>query len=271
MPTLVEHIDGGSLSVNDGVAELRRVYVLSGYTNQAQIVRALGTRVALTGSGGLQQQTLPKIGDIHPELKSLYAGSYDCQKLPKTADMWKITFTYRYNKPLGFQSTISEGPDALGFRETTARVTGKFDLCYRADPNFSSGIPPGDIGGEGVDVNGQPTSIMRVQYEIQFNTTVNSNIQSTLATYGTEVGTVCTGSPFGLPGEAVLYKGASITRIAQNAYRLTHSFLYDQWYHTIQTPKYTTDGQVVLDEDGKTAEVLAIAPFPSGGATSFTQ
>lgn len=268
MGTLIEHIDGASLSVNDGVAELKRVFVLTGYTSELQVIRDLGTSVTVT-TNSLSSAILPKIGDIHPTIKSLYAAAYNLQKVPKTPDSWKIDFTYRFNKPVNFNTEISAGPDALGFKETTARVTGKFDLCYRADPNFSDGIPGEDIGGQGVDVNGQPTSIMRSQYEIQFNETVNSNIGSVLKSYGEEVGTVCSGTVFGLKGAQVLYKGAAITRIAQNAYRLTHSYLYDQWYHTIQTPKFTTDGQVVLDENGNTATVLAVQPFPVGNAGSF--
>ena len=272
MGTIVENNDGGSLSVGDGVADLKRVFTLLGYENQLQIVRALGNSIDVDGSGGLETTILPKLGDAHPQFQNmLFASSYDLTKIPKSDEMWRISFTYKFNKPVNFQTggDVTRGPDALGYQDVSARVTGKFDLCYRANPNFSNSNPKGDIGGDPVDCNGQPTSIMRPQYEIQFNTTVDETISGALATYGAEVGTVCNGNVFGLDGSTVLYKGASITRIAQNSYRLTHSFLYDQWYHTIQTPKFTTDGQISLTQDGHHITVLAVDPFPIGDAANF--
>ncbi len=271
MGTAVEHIDGGALSVSPGVAESKRTFIMSGYPSQGSVVDVLGERINTTYDPSTDI-VIPKIGDRHPDFPAiLFAHAYELSKVPKSDGMWRLTFTYRFNEPTSFSTDITRGPDAIGFTETTARLTGKFDLCYRADPDFGANIPDNDIGGEPVDVNGEPTSIMRVQYEIQFNVTVNDTIQEILGTFGDQVGAVCGGPVFGLPGETVLYRGASISRIAQNAYRLTHTYLYDQWYHTIQTPDYTLDGQIELDEDGHCKTVFAIAPFPVGSAQTFIQ
>lgn len=269
MGKIREHIDGVALSVADGVADAKRVFILTEYTTPAAIVEDLGEQVT-DADNALQVITLPKIGDPHPDFPNiLFASSYDLVKLPKAVNSWKITWKYRFNQPTGFFSDITKGPDQLGFREVTARCTGKFDMTYRANPDFSNGVPTGDIGGEPVDINGQPVSMMRTQYEIQVNDTVNDNITNVLGTYGDQVGSVCGGSVFGLPGNAVLYRGASLTRIAQNAYRLTHTYLYDQWFHTLQAAEYTRDGMLNLDTYGQCVTVYAVQPFNVGSAQNF--
>ena len=266
MASGVEHNDGKSMSVGDGSAEAQRRFLLEGYANELLVLRnAFGSTITKTGSG-IDTVAIPKLRDPHDQFSRLFAYKYDLRCLPGTKDSWEAVFYYRKYQPTGLVDTsgLSMGPETVGYQEVSARCSGSFHDVYRANPNLpSNGIPnEADIGGEGVDAGGVPTSIMRQQYEISFATTDNSG---SLKTYGEAVGHRCEGTPFGLPGAAVLYRGANITRIGTNLFNIQHTYLYDDLYHLIQAPDYHPDGRPNIDyETGKFRTVRFVQPFPQG-------
>lgn len=268
MASGVEYIEGNSLAVGDGSAEATRVFRLEGYANELIAVRSgLGNTISKTGSGGLSTVTIPKINDKHPHFAVLFAYQYNMRSMPGTSDCWEVEFSYRRYQPTSQSNNngLSTGPEEVGFQEVTARCTGAFHDVYRANPNVPANGTPNDadIGGDGVDCGGVPTSVMRQQYEITFSVTANAG---SLKAFGEAVGQRCSSNVFGLDGAAVLYRGANIQRIGTNLFSVQHTYLFDSMYHLIQAPSYHKDGQPKIDySTGKFKDVTFVQPFPNDG------
>ena len=268
----IEHNDGRQLSVGDGKVNYRKVYILSEYTAELDIIADLGKSVS-DGAGGLT--ALPYIGQAHPVMRALFAWTYNLTKIPASSDMWRIEFEYRTVAPSSPRAApntggLTRGPDEVGFEEITANLTGSFALMYRADPAEDN--PNGtdfDIGGDPIDVAGNPTSVMRQQYEITVARTSTKQFDTNLSKYGEEVGTSGSSSIFGLEGGKMLYKGAQIQRVETQVYRVVHTWLYDNFAHLIQVPKYEADGTCQKTTTGNVKHVYHKQPFKKGQSHKF--
>lgn len=271
----VELLDTGSVNVGDGKVTIRRAFVMWPFPDEAHAIRGLKASYA-TGPGQSTTTLLPYIGAQHPDWRFMRAHSYNMVRHGGSGDdhAYRVEFEYRNVPNVGNTGSVPptptglpSGPDAISFEELTGKVTGSFILAYRGNPNPPSanvyGGAGGDIGGDPVDAGGQPTSQMRYQFEITKSIVTEQNFDNQLGDYGASVG--FRGDGFGLPGGSVLYRGAQISRIEANKYRVQHTYLYDQYYHALQVPKYDKDGQFDLDEDGHADVVYWKQPFPGGG------
>ncbi len=271
----VELIDTGQVSVGDGKVSIRRAFVMWPYPSEAAAIRALRNTYP-SGVGTTATVTLPYIGARHPDWSFMRAHSYNMVRHAGSGNdhAWRVEFEYRNVPNVGSSGGVPptptglpSGPDAISFEEMTGKVTGSFILAYRANPIEPSGIlfgpAAGDIGGTPCDAGGQPTSQMRYQFEITKSIVTEQNFENQLGAYGGSVGFRGTG--FGLASGSLLYRGASITRIEANKYRVQHTYLFDQHKHALQVPKYDKDGQFDLDEDGHADTVYWKQPFPEGG------
>ena len=270
--------DSTNLQVSDGKVTLRRRYRIWGTTFNREndvIQNAFGDQpVPVYESDGATVIRVPRLYDKDPVFGNLLVShSYTLQKLGGAVNTWDLEWEFRNvqwnSQTASTPGGLAAGPDAPGFEELTARITGSFTLGYRADPSPPTAVGgtemygpgAGDIGGDPIDAGGQPTSVMRYQYEIVRAQVVDQLFDQALASNAASVGT--RGSQFGLDSGSVLYRGSNINRIGTNRYRIQHSYLYDSNFHAIQTPKYNKDGLSDLDEDGHVDIVYWKQPFPS--------
>tara|TARA_R100001510_G_scaffold57782_1_gene67738 strand:+ start:6813 stop:7649 length:837 start_codon:yes stop_codon:yes gene_type:complete len=276
--TTVRELDASrSISVGEGKANLRKSYYFSGYNDEKSVIDTFGRTVVNDDS---TTTFVPFIGSKHTDadpngFSILICYRFDLNKQPGATDLWQVDFEYRsLQRPAaspGETTSVSTGPEAIGFEEQTARLTGNFDLMYRADTLPSDETTEDDIGGRSVDVGGQPTSVFRPKYEIQLAKTSTQQFSREIARYGEEVGTRNSRSVFGLKKGTLLYKGADITRITHGSYRVVHTWSYDSLFHVVQVPEYTADGQLPLNKEGRAKKVYQVQPFPLGSSHIFTQ
>jgi hypothetical protein len=265
MPTAIELNNGLSLQVGDGTVEAVRRFRLEGYSSQVLAVRAFDTTVTQTGGSGTV--VIPAIGRPHPDFDGLFAYKYQLDTIEGGVEQWDLSFHYRAVSPT-FQSTfaLTNGPMQVGFQEVTARTITNFVDAYRANPTFPTNGEPtdADIGGEGVGRGTTPTSVLRRQLEIVVSITQIPPID--IKAFAEDTGVRCQSDLFGgLPGSAILYQGASLRSIGIDLFTVQHSYLYDNFFHLIQTPVLDSIGNPIRDEEGRHATVKFVQPFPADG------
>lgn len=115
---------------------------------------------------------------------------------------------------------------------------------------FASGA---DIGGTSVDTNGKAKAYevpqQLVTIEVQYDRTLPSGspaAEPPWATYTSYVGTRNSTTFLGAPKGTLLYQGFQTAPIDSNYYRLSHTFLYDAWYHLEQIPAPNPTGEPIL-------------------------
>jgi hypothetical protein len=272
MPTVEELESTRNLTVGDGKVNLRKSYVFTGYADERSCVDVFGTTVGSTN--------VPFIRCRHSQVDSngwpqLFCFQYDLSRIVGSTSSWRVDFDFRSIQPAPAttnSNSIAQGPDEVGFDEMTGKVSASFENMYRANilpvENPADGA---DCGGTPVDVLGQPTSVLRKKYEIQMNKTSYQPFERDMGLFGAEVGTRTGAGIFGLPSGSCLYMGATITRIDHNAYRISHTWLYDQFFHTIQVPKYDPSGLLELDDKGCAKTVYLVQPFNTGRSADFAR
>jgi hypothetical protein len=128
---------------------------------------------------------------------------------------------------------------------------------YRKNPTyptdgtvaFSSGA---DIGGLKVDTNGKPKVYdvpqQLVTIETQYDRTLTAAspaAEPLWSLYTSYVGNRNSAVFLGFPVGTLLYQGFQ-TAPEDNYYRMSHTFLYDAWYHLDQIPAPNPTGEPVL-------------------------
>lgn len=110
-----------------------------------------------------------------------------------------------------------------------------------------------DIGGDKVDTNGKAKAYevpqQLVTLEVQYDRTLPSGsplAEPPWATYTSYVGTRNNATFLGAPKGTMLYQGFQTAPIDSNYYRLSHTFLYDAWYHLEQIPAPNPSGEPFL-------------------------
>ena len=271
MPAVNELEQTRSLTVSDGKVNLRKSYVFTDYATERACVDVFGTTVGSTN--------VPFIRCRHSQIDSggwpqLFCYQYDLSRVAGSKDTWRVDFDFRTIQPAPVtqnNNSVSQGPDEIGFEEMTGRVSASFENMYRANCLAVEFPNEGDCGGKPVDVLGQPTSVLRKKYEIQMNRTSYQPFERDMGSFGSEVGTRTSAEIFGLPSGSCLYMGATITRVEHNAYRITHTWMYDQYFHTIQVPKYDQTGLLELDSNGCAKTVYQVQPFNTGRSAEFAR
>ena len=138
-------------------------------------------------------------------------------------------------------------------RATVVRSTA----MYRKDPTFPSNgtvafSAGADIAGLKVDTNGKPKVYdvpqQLVTIETQYDRTLPQGspaAEPLWSVYTSYVGNRNSAVFLGFPIGTLLYQGFQ-TAPEDNYYRMSHTFLYDAWYHLDQIPAPNPTGEPVL-------------------------
>jgi hypothetical protein len=128
---------------------------------------------------------------------------------------------------------------------------------YRKSPTFPTNgtvtfSGAGDIGGTAVDTNGKPKVYdvpqQLVTIETQYDRTLPQGspaAEPLWSVYTSYVGNRNSAVFLGFPIGTLLYQGFQ-TAPEDNYYRMSHTFLYDAWYHLEQIPAPNPTGEPVL-------------------------
>jgi hypothetical protein len=138
-------------------------------------------------------------------------------------------------------------------RATVVRSTA----MYRKDPTFPTNgtvafSAGADIAGLKVDTNGKPKVYdvpqQLVTIETQYDRTLTAAspaAEPLWSVYTSYVGNRNSAVFLGFPIGTLLYQGFQ-TAPEDNYYRMSHTFLYDAWYHLDQIPAPNPTGEPVL-------------------------
>jgi len=260
----IETWDSRTLNVTQGRRTRTREFVV--YATD-------GSGIVVPSDAVAVQQTGVAYGDAHPEDPGLLALDVTVAVTPEAGrGALRVRFTYRRGELIGPEP---EDPLAPDYQEVNLSGDGQFIDTYRdnaAVPDEGT-VAPGrvDIGGEPIDVAGEPQSRLLVQgtYVISRNYPLSEYSAPTLlAAIG-----VRNQAPFlGFPAGSLLYGRPRTSRVAQGVVRVVHQLILDQHrFHLRQQAYATTEGKqlgtnVPGGEGGSHASrVYHVQPFPLQG------
>ncbi len=207
-----------------------------------------------------EQNSIPSVGDPHPESGTMYCNSLSSSYKSDTGgDVVIVTASYS----TGAKPDDNEEDDI--FVRISSRGSSSFLDTWRtgADiPQNPSSPGTGDIAGVHVDVGGNPisTQVVQVTLETGFPVEGAPNFQTLVNAIGTRNSSEFLGFPKG----SLLYVGPSVDRIGINTYSRKDSFLYDNYFHCRQAVNsIDEDGRPVLDSDSTAEAVMWVQPFPN--------
>lgn len=183
-------------------------------------------------------------------LKSMVIRSVDIQPVREQAYVWRVS-AQASTRQWGFsnQNDFCQCTRASVVRSTSLYRKGAA-LPTDGTVAFASGA---DIGGTKVDTNGKAKAYevpqQLVTIEVQYDRTLPSGspaAEPPWATYTSYVGTRNSTTFLGAPKGTLLYQGFQTAPIDSNYYRLSHTFLYDAWYHLEQIPAPNPTGEPIL-------------------------
>lgn len=181
--------------------------------------------------------------------KTLVARDVTLTPLVERPYSWRVSVRYSTRGPLH----DGAGQFCIVTRSTQIRQAA----LYRTGATIpSQGDPSGsypDIAGTRVDLNGNPREYevpqTVVSMEVWWDRTLPSGTpaaEPSYSTYSATVGKRNSAAFAGYPIGSLLYRGFQAAPI-DNYYRLTHTFLHDEWYHLEQIPCPNPTGQALLD------------------------
>ena len=246
--TLVEKANSRnySLVAPPGASSLTLQYLMtwdsaSTQPSEAQIMAAAGkppmriSSTAYTGNSYLKTMVVREVG-IEP--------------VRERQNAWIVT--HRASTRDGVQLDVG-GSYCSCTRATVVRTTA----MYRQTPTFPTDgnvtfATAIDIGGDKVDTNGKPKAYdvpqQLVTIETQYDRTLpqaTPAAEPPWSTYTTYVGNRNSAVFLGFPVGTLLYQGFQ-TAPEDNYYRMSHTFLYDAWYHLEQIPAPNPTGEPIL-------------------------
>jgi hypothetical protein len=271
--TILESNDSRSFSVSGGKATATRTFLFIDFRTESEVILDGFGQSPFTNPDSTTITT-PRILDSHPEFDQLTATAYALTRVPGGINHWQARWTYESASPRNSsqqQNTdLSLGVDAIGYNDITARTIAKPMLIYRANPltfdqvpaiNDESEAEVGDIGGKPVDAACQPITIFRRQIEFAGSETMEFQNFDAIRRFSELTG--MRGSVAGFEEGSVLYLGADISRIGQQTFRVSHKYLWDQYFHCEQAPVFNAVGQCDYDDNGHADVVRWIQPFKS--------
>ena len=247
--TLVERPNSRSYSLvpTPGESSITLQYLMtwsSGSTQptEAQILEAAGTppsRISSTLYTG------------NSYLKTMVIREVTIEPVRERQNAWIVT--HRASTRNGKPGVNSTGEYCSCTRATVVRSTAMYRSAPTfptdGDVTFSSAI---DIAGNKVDTNGKPKVYdvpqQLVTIETQYDRTLPQGTPAAeplWSSYTTYVGNRNSVEFLGFPPGTLLYQGFQ-TAPEDNYYRMSHTFLYDAWYHLEQIPAPNPTGEPVL-------------------------
>lgn len=246
--TLVEKANSRSYSLvpTPGESSITLQYLMtwssaSTQPTEAQILSAAGSpqkRISSTAYSG------------NSYLKTMVIREVSIEPIRERQNAWLVT--HRASTRNGTQLD-QDNSYCTCTRATVVRSTA----MYRYNPTFptdgtvafASAI---DIAGDKVDTNGKPKVYdvpqQLVTIETQYDRTLpqaTPAAEPSWSTYTSYVGNRNSVAFLGFPIGTLLYQGFQ-TAPEDNYYRMSHTFLYDAWYHLEQIPAPNPTGEPIL-------------------------
>lgn len=245
--TMIERANSRSYSIvpTPGESSITIQYLLtcdSGTPDEASILNAAGSPPSRIASG---------IYSGNPYLKTMVIREVTIEPIRERQNAWIVT--HRASTRNGSLLSQTDGSYCTCTRATVVRSTA----MYRYNPTFPtngnvtfSGAV--DIAGDKVDTNGKPkvydVAQQLVTIETQYDRTLpqsNPAAEPPWSTYTSYVGNRNSTAFLGFPIGTLLYQGFQ-TAPEDNYYRMSHTFLYDAWYHLEQIPAPNPTGEPIL-------------------------
>jgi hypothetical protein len=184
-------------------------------------------------------------------LKTMVIREVTIEPIRERQNAWIVT--HRASTRNGYPTDNSTGAYCTCTRATVVRSTA----MYRSGPTFPTNgtvtfAGAVDIAGDKVDTNGKPKVYdvpqQLVTIETQYDRTLTAALpaaEPNWATYTSYVGNRNSALFLGFPIGTLLYQGFQ-TAPEDNYYRMSHTFLYDAWYHLEQIPAPNPTGEPIL-------------------------
>lgn len=181
--------------------------------------------------------------------KTLVSRDVQCTPLVERPYTWRVSVRYSTRGPLQDQT----GQFCIVTRTSTIRQAALYrqGVTPPTDGVPTAGYP--DIGGTRVDLNGNPREYevpqTLVSMEVWHDRTLPAGSpagEPAFSTYSSTIGKRNDAAFAGYPKGSLLYRGFQAAPI-DNYYRLTHTFLHDEWYHLEQVFAPNPTGQPILD------------------------
>ena len=247
--TLVERANSRSYSLVQapGESTITLQYLMtwssaSTQPNEGQILAAAGTPPSRISSALYT-------GD--PYLKTMVIREVSIEPVRERQNAWIVT--HRASTRNGSLLSQTDGSYCSCTRATVVRSTP----MYRSAPTFPTNgavtfSGAADIAGDKVDTNGKPKVYdvpqQLVTIETQYDRTLTAAspaAEPLWSLYTSYVGNRNSAVFLGFPIGTLLYQGFQ-TAPEDNYYRMSHTFLYDAWYHLEQIPAPNPTGEPIL-------------------------
>lgn len=240
MPTTVtEFIQSRGVRIEQGRKIGRRTYMVYG---------------AVDSNAALQAGGLPALGESFPGEPMLVASDFDANTVEGNSDLVKVDIDY----PQSESGELDTPEDTLGLVTLEVDTDAELDQdAWRTDPGLL--IPQGgfisndnetDIQGIYADIAGEPVSFKRYVGTI----VIAENILLAalpLSTIVTTVGKRNNVVFYDFAPGSVLHRGSQVAASFKNGKaRVTHRFLYDQYFFLKQYPNVNESGVVQLTKVG---------------------
>tara|TARA_R110000824_G_scaffold5263_1_gene24394 strand:+ start:585 stop:1418 length:834 start_codon:yes stop_codon:yes gene_type:complete len=197
----------------------------------------------LTAMVALRAEGVPKLGDSHPEDRTMTLNSFDVKANTSSNHLQTITCNYAVT-----------GLDGGGtYTALSTGVRGVFMDTWRNNPypppvEFpnSVGILTVDIEGDYVDVAGKAVSVAIMQQTLEMRSPFANEPDFGIIRQITNTRNL--GEWNGFPEGVLLYLGASASVTNGNIWTTTHKFAADPIYHARQVSAKLSDGKPDLIE-----------------------
>lgn len=247
--SLVERANSRSYSLapTPGESSITLQYLMtwssaSTQPDEAQILAAAGTPPSRISSAAYSGNSY---------LKTMVIREISIEPVRERQNAWIVT--HRASTRNGSLLGQEDGTYCSCTRATVVRSTA----MYRRDPIYPSNgtvtfAGAADIGGAKVDTNGKPKVYdvpqQLVTIESQYDRTLPASAPAAepdWATFTSFVGNRNSAVFLNFPIGTLLYQGFQ-SAPEDNYYRLSHTFLYDAWFHLEQIPAPNPTGEPIL-------------------------
>ena len=258
---------GSTLTFTGQSTELRRIFIVTFKTADLEAGRA-------TDVNAFRLVNIP-LGSAHPEIAYAFLERYEVAPIKSGAGARKVTLVYKTDTVV----LPPDDPDG-GNQSFTLSGTAKPKNIYRREFEVpdAGAEKLTDCGGNAFDVQGEPTTFVDVQPEVNVTLSVIVDVTipgNYLSSSLTLVGTRNKATFFGAAPGYLLFVGTSSSKVSgvgpQSVFEVTHRFIYDNEAHLVQVPKSTDlrASGVQLGKDVNNAtyannafEVTLRQPFP---------
>ena len=128
-------------------------------------------------------------------------------------------------------------------------------------PRYPPGSVDSDIGGNPIDIAGDPTSIISYKQRLVVDLIADTRIN---AQWLKEYMGTRNFQPFlGVEAGALLFAGADASMISQGKWQHTYNFEADNFFHLVQRPLRMPHGDIILAPgSGQANHIVWVQPFP---------